>query len=195
MTRTATIERTTKETRITCALNLDGTGNCDAKTGLGFLDHMIHAFAKHSRIDIEISCVGDLQYDDHHTVEDCAIVLAEAIGIAIGDGRGIERFGQGFVPMDETLVRCAIDLCARPTAIVALDFKRERIGDVATENIEHFFRSFANTLRCSLHLDTIRGDNDHHKAEAAFKSVARALRDAITLTAFDDAPSTKGVLR
>lgn len=195
MTRTATIERTTNETRITCTLNLDGAGKCDVNTGLGFFDHMLHAFAKHSRIDLELTCAGDLSCDDHHTIEDCAIVIAEAIGVAIGDGRGIERFGQSFVPMNETLVRCAIDLCGRPTAIVWLDFKREQIGHVASENITHFFRSFANTLRCSLHLDTIRGENDHHKAEAAFKSLARALRDAVALTTFNDIPSTKGVVR
>ncbi len=163
--------------------------------GLGFLDHMLNAFAKHSRIDLKLTCIGDLACDDHHTVEDCAIVIAEAISKAVGDGRGIERFGQSVVPMDETLVRCAIDLGGRPTAIVSLNFKREKIGDVATENIAHFFRSFAATLRCSLHLDTIRGENDHHKAEAAFKSTARALRDAVALTAFNDIPSTKGVVR
>ena len=169
MTRTATIERTTKETRITCKLSLDGSGKSTVNTGFGFLDHMLNAFAKHSRIDLELACAGDIYCDDHHTVEDCAIVLAEAISAAIGDGRGIERFGQSFVPMDETLVRCAIDLCGRPTAIFSFDFKREQIGDIATENIIHFFRSFANTLRCSLHLDTIRGENDHHKSEAAFQ--------------------------
>lgn len=195
MTRTATIERTTKETRITCTLNLDGSGKSTVNTGLGFFDHMLNAFAKHSRMDLELTCAGDLHCDDHHTVEDCAIVVAEAISAALGDGRGIERFGQSFVPMDETLVRCAIDLCGRPTSIIALGFKREQIGGVATENITHFFRSFANTLRCSLHLDTLRGENDHHKAEAAFKSTARVLRDAITLTAFNDIPSTKGVVR
>ncbi len=195
MTRTATIERTTKETRITCTLNLDGSGQSTVNTGLGFFDHMLNAFAKHSRMDLELTCIGDLSCDDHHTVEDCAIVIAEAIGKALGDGRGIERFGQSFVPMDETLVRCVIDLCGRSTAIVALHLKREQIGGVATENITHFFSSFANTLRCSLHLDTLRGENDHHKAEAAFKSLARALRDAIALTTFNDIPSTKGVVR
>jgi imidazoleglycerol phosphate dehydratase HisB len=195
MTRTATIERTTKETHIICTLNLDGSGKSTVKTGLGFLDHMLNALARHSRIDLELTCAGDLSCDDHHTVEDCAIVIAEAINAAVGDGRGIERFGQSFVPMDETLVRCAIDLCGRPTAIIALDLRREKIGDVATENIIHFFRSFANTLRCSLHLDTIRGENDHHKSEAAFKSLARALRDAVALTTFNDIPSTKGMVR
>jgi imidazoleglycerol phosphate dehydratase HisB len=195
MTRTATIERTTKETSITCTINLDGSGKSTVNTGLGFFDHMLNAFAKHSRIDLELACAGDIHCDDHHTVEDCAIVIAEATSKAIDDARGIERFGQSFIPMDETLVRCAIDLCGRPTAVITLDLKREDIGGVAAENITHFFRSFANTLRCSLHLDTIRGDNDHHKAEAAFKSLARALQDAVALTTFNDIPSTKGVVR
>ena len=195
MIRTATIARTTQETRITGSVNLDGTGESSIKTGLGFLDHMLTSFAKHGRFDITLECAGDLVVDDHHTVEDTAIALAEAMREALGDGRGIERFGEAFVPMDEALVRAAIDLSGRPLPVIALDLTRERIGDVACENIQHFFRSFASTLRCALHVDTIRGENDHHKAEAAFKACARALRQATRITEFADIPSTKGLLQ
>ena len=195
MKRTATIERTTTETRIRCAVTLDGTGESRIATGLGFLDHMLQTLAKHSRINLEIECAGDLRIDDHHTVEDIAITLAEAIGTALADGRGIERFGEALVPMDESLVRCAIDISGRPAPVIALGLQREKIGDVSCENIEHFFRSFANTLRCALHLDTLRGANDHHKAEAAFKAFARALRCAIRISPFDDIASTKGSIR
>ncbi len=195
MTRTATIERTTRETRITGHVNLDGTGTSQIKTGLGFLDHMLHTLAKHSRINLTLECAGDLTVDDHHTVEDAAIAIAEAISQALGDGRGIERFGEALVPMDESLVRCAIDLSGRPAPVIALDLNRERIGEVSCENIEHFFRSFANTLRCALHLDTLRGANDHHKAEAAFKACARALKQAICISEFNDIASTKGSIR
>lgn len=195
MTRTTTIERTTTETRIRCAITLDGTGKSHIATGLGFLDHMLATLAKHSRIDLEIECAGDLRIDDHHTVEDTAIVLAEAIGNLLADGRGIERFGEALAPMDEALVRCAIDISGRPAPVIVLNLQREKIGDVSCENIEHFFRSFANTLRCALHLDTLRGENDHHKAEAAFKAFARALREAIRISPFDDIASTKGAIR
>ena len=192
-TRSATIERITSETRIQCTVLLDGTGESKISTGLGFLDHMLQSFSKHSRIGITLSCKGDLNIDDHHTVEAVALVLGESVRQALGDGRGIERFGHSYVAMDETLARAVIDLSGRPAAVINLGLKREMLGDVACENFEHFFRSLSNTLRCALHVDVLRGENDHHRAEAAFKACARALKEAIALTG-TNIPSTKGVI-
>lgn len=193
--RIAVVERSTNETRISVTLNLDGQGICAANTGLGFLDHMIDALVRHSRVDLEIECKGDLQVDDHHTVEDCAIVLGSALLKAMGDKQGIERYGDGFAPMDEALCRCVLDLSGRPFSCVDLGFVRERLGDVSTENLEHFFSTLATEARCALHIDMIRGKNDHHKAEAAFKSFALALRRAISIRpGAVGVPSTKGVL-
>ncbi len=195
MIRTATLERTTHETRIKVNVNLDGAGTSKIATGLGFLDHMLDSFAKHGRFDLTLEVSGDLQVDDHHTVEDTAIALAGAFDKALGKRSGIERFGEAHVAMDESLVRCVIDISGRPAPAIALELKREKIGDVSCENIKHFFRSFATTLRCTLHLDTLRGTNDHHKAEAAFKAFARALRMGTRLSEFDDVPSTKGTIQ
>ncbi len=193
--RTATIDRATRETTITATVALEGTGAAAVATGLGFLDHMLSALANHSRIDIAISCMGDLEVDDHHTIEDCALALGAAIDSALGDRRGITRFGSAYAPLDESLARAVIDLSGRPCGIVELGLVREMLGDVACENLTHFFASLATSMRCALHVDVLRGANDHHKAEAAFKALALALRQAVALDPTrTDVPSTKGSL-
>jgi imidazoleglycerol phosphate dehydratase HisB len=194
MSRVAERTRSTKETTIELRLDLDGSGQVDVRTGLGFLDHMLTALAFHAGFDLMLRCDGDLHVDDHHTVEDCALALGSAIDEALGDRTGIERFASAYVPLDESLARTVVDLSGRPCPVVDLALARPMIGDVASENLEHFFRSLAVTMRAALHVDVLRGDNDHHKAEAAFKSTARALRQAVALTAATDVPSTKGVL-
>jgi imidazoleglycerol phosphate dehydratase HisB len=193
MTRTATVERSTKETRIALTLALDGAGQADVATGLGFLDHMLSALAFHARLDLRLRCEGDLHVDDHHTVEDCALALGEALDRALGDRAGVARFGSAYAPLDEALARAVIDLSGRPWPQVDLGLRRERLGDVACENLGHFLRSLALAGRLCLHVDVLRGENDHHRAAAAFKATALALRAAIRI---DGAavPSTKGVL-
>jgi imidazoleglycerol phosphate dehydratase HisB len=193
MTRRADIKRETTEVNITGHLELDGTGNAEVKTGLGFLDHMLTTLAKHGRLDIELVATGDLAVDDHHTVEDCAIVIGRAIDQALGDRSGVVRFGYSYAPLDESLSRAVVDLSGRPWAEVSIGFTREMVGDVATENLVHFLRSLAMEARMALHVDLIRGDNDHHKAEASFKAVALALRQAMS-PAGEGVPSTKGAL-
>jgi imidazoleglycerol phosphate dehydratase HisB len=193
MTRRAEIERQTTEVSIRGHLDLDGTGISDVKTGLGFLDHMLTTLAKHGRFDIAISATGDTDVDDHHTVEDCAIVLGRALDDALGDRTGISRFGYAYAPLDESLSRAVVDLSGRPWAEVSIDFARDTIGDVATENIVHFLSSFAIEGRLALHVDLLRGDNDHHKAESAFKALAMALRSAVSADGAG-VPSTKGTL-
>lgn len=192
--RTATASRTTGETQIECSVNLDGSGESTISTGIGFLDHMLDALARHSGIDIELTCEGDLVVDDHHSAEDCALVLGRCIDEALGERVGLERFASAYAPLDESLARCVIDLSGRPFSSVELDFSREMIGQIATENITHFFESLAITMRATLHIDLIRGRNDHHKAEAAFKAMALALRDATRITRGGSMPSTKGTL-
>ncbi|MEM7124410.1 MAG: imidazoleglycerol-phosphate dehydratase HisB [Pseudomonadota bacterium] len=192
--RTARVERKTKETDITVAVNLDGTGSSSVQTGLNFLDHMLDALVRHSRMDVELTCKGDLHVDDHHTVEDCAIALGEAIDKALGDKRGIYRFGSAYAPLDEALARAVIDLSGRPYAFVEIGLRREKVGDTSSEMIGHALSSFATATKMTLHVDLLRGDNDHHRAEAAFKAVALALRHAIARDGTSDVPSTKGVL-
>ncbi|MDF1810422.1 MAG: imidazoleglycerol-phosphate dehydratase HisB [Phycisphaerales bacterium] len=192
--RTAQTTRTTKETQIEASVNIDGTGESMIATGLGFLDHMLDALARHSGIDITLQCKGDLLIDDHHSIEDCALVLGKVIDMALGDRTGIARFASAFAPLDESVVRVVIDFSGRAYAEVELGFEREMLGLVATENVTHFFESLATTMRASLHIDLIRGRNDHHKAEAAFKALAIALRDATRITRGDAIPSTKGIL-
>ncbi len=192
--RTSATTRETKETGIEIELNLDGTGKTQIETGIGFLDHMLTALAFHSRIDLRLTCGGDLHVDDHHTAEDCALALGAAIDSALGRRTGIKRFGYAYAPLDEALARTVIDLSGRPWPEIDLKLQREMIGTWACENITHFFQSFAMALKCSLHVDVIRGKNDHHRAEAAFKSLAKALREALTRTSDGDVPSTKGVL-
>ena len=191
--RSASSNRTTKETNIDIELNLDGTGKIEISTGIGFMDHMLTALAFHSGMDLKLICDGDLHIDDHHTAEDCALALGSAIDAALGPRKGIKRFGYAYAPLDEALARTVIDLSGRPWPEIHLDLQREMVGTWACENITHFFQSLAMTLKCSLHVDVIRGDNDHHKAEAAFKSLAKALGQALTKTT-GAVPSTKGVL-
>ena len=191
--RTASIKRDTKETKIDLQLNLDGNAKVEISTGIGFLDHMLTAFAFHAGFDLKLICDGDLEVDDHHTAEDCAIALGQAIDEALGPRKGIKRFGYAYAPLDEALARTVVDLSARPWPEIHLALEREMVGQWACENITHFFQSLAMTLRCSLHVDVLRGTNDHHRAEAAFKSMAKAFNQALTRVE-GDVPSTKGVL-
>jgi imidazoleglycerol phosphate dehydratase HisB len=163
------------------------------KTGLGFVDHMLTTLARHGRFDLSLTATGDTEVDDHHTVEDCAIALGRALDRALGDRTGIARFGYAYAPLDESLSRAVVDLSGRPWPEISIDFTRDTIGDVATENLVHFLRSFAMEGRMALHVDLIRGDNDHHKAESAFKAVALALRSAVAADG-SGIPSTKGTL-
>lgn len=193
--RGARVERRTRETDIGLTLKLEGDGKARVNTGIGFLDHLLTALTKHARFDLELECAGDLQVDDHHTAEDCALTLGKALNEALGDRRGIRRFGYAYAPLDEALARCVVDLSGRPWAEVALDLRRPMIGQLASENVGHVVRSLAMASRICVHLDVLRGDNDHHKAEAAFKALALALRQAVARGASDDVPSTKGVLQ
>ena len=192
--RTAVVERETGETRIAVSLDLDGTGRGEIDTGIGFLDHMLHALVKHARFDLELRAEGDLGVDDHHTAEDVALVLGQALGEALGDRRGIVRFGHAYAPLDEALARVVVDLSGRPFARVSMGFRRETIGQIATENLTHVFVSLAMAARMALHVDVLEGENDHHRAEAAFKALALALRQAVAETGSVDVPSTKGTL-
>jgi imidazoleglycerol-phosphate dehydratase len=193
--RSAEIHRRTKETEIRVALDLDGSGNSAIATGLPFLDHMLELFARHGLFDLRIDCRGDLEIDDHHTVEDTAICLGQAFRECLGDKSGITRYGAALLPMDEALCRVAIDLSGRFYLVYEVPVRRQTIGNFSVELAEHFWRSFAESLRCNLHVDLIRGRNTHHILESTFKGAARALREAVTL---DDrvrsVPSTKGVL-
>ncbi|MFP6730128.1 MAG: imidazoleglycerol-phosphate dehydratase HisB [Alphaproteobacteria bacterium] len=192
--RKAELSRKTKETEISVALNLDGTGIAEVATGISFLDHMLGTLAKHARFDLTLSCKGDLHIDDHHTAEDCALVLGAAIDEALGQRAGITRFGSAYAPLDEALARAVIDLSGRPYAYVELGLKREALGGLACENIGHVLRSLATAARATLHVEILRGENDHHRAEAAFKALALALRQAVVQTGEGGVPSTKGVL-
>ncbi len=191
--RKATVQRKTNETQITCTLVLDGTGQVNVSTGIGFLDHMLHALAKHARFDLDLTCQGDLHVDDHHTAEDSALVIGQAIDEALGDRKGIERFGDAHAPLDEALARAVVDLSGRPSAIVNLGLDRDMIGTISTEMLSHVLVSLAMASRMTLHVDVLRGDNNHHKCESAYKAVARALRSAVRITG-QDIPSTKGTL-
>ena len=192
--RVARITRKTKETDIELRLHLDGTGQAQVATGIGFLDHMLESLARHARFDLEIGCKGDLHVDDHHTVEDCALALGAALDEALGERRGIVRFGTGFAPLDEALARVVVDLSGRPWPEVHLGLRRESVGGLACENAAHFFQSLAMAGRMALHVDVLRGDNDHHRVESAFKACALALRAAVAHDGSSQVPSTKGVL-
>ncbi|HEV8382334.1 MAG TPA: imidazoleglycerol-phosphate dehydratase HisB [Gemmatimonadales bacterium] len=193
-TRTATVTRTTRETSIRMTLDLDGTGKTAIKTGIGFLDHLLDSLSRHARFDLMLTCEGDLQVDDHHTAEDCALALGDALDRALGERRGVNRFGWALAPLDEALARAVVDLSGRPFSDVALGLQREAIGGLACENVGHFLRSLATAARMTLHVDVLKGENDHHRAEAAFKATALALRQAVARSGFDDVPSTKGTL-
>jgi imidazoleglycerol phosphate dehydratase HisB len=192
--RHADFERTTGETAVVVSLTLDGTGEHNCCTGIGFLDHMLSALACHSRFNLDISCTGDLYVDDHHTAEDCAIALGRAFEAAIGDRVGIARFGSACVPLDESLARAVVDISGRPYAVIDLALSRDIVGTMACENITHFFRTFATAASLTLHVTVLAGDNDHHRAEASFKALAIALRQAAARDGRTEVPSTKGVL-
>jgi imidazoleglycerol-phosphate dehydratase len=179
--RTATVTRTTKETDISVTLDLDGTGKSDIETGIGFFDHMLESFAKHSAIDLTVRCKGDLHIDMHHSVEDTGIVIGQAILKALDDFAGITRFGHAYVPMDETLSRAALDLCKRPYLIWKVHFSRDKIGEMDTELFKEFFHALAGNGGMCLHIENLYGENCHHIAESCFKATARALRAAIAV--------------
>lgn len=191
--RSAVVTRETKETKIQAEVLLEGTGQASVATGIGFLDHMLTALSKHSGIDLRLECQGDLEVDDHHTSEDCAIVLGQCLRQALGERRGIRRFGFAFAPLDEALARVVWDFSGRPWCEAHLGLQREMLGTWATENISHFFQSLAQHAQASLHVDVIRGANDHHRVEAVFKAAAIALKLAIAVEG-NEIPSTKGTL-
>ena len=194
--RTATIHRKTNETEIAIDLDLDGTGTYEVSTGIGFLDHMLEQLSRHSLIDIRLKAIGDLHIDQHHTTEDSGIALGEAIARALGDRRGITRYGTAYAPMDETLSRCAIDISGRPFLVWRSGFSQPKLGELDTELIEHFFHSVAGSAGITLHIETLYGRNNHHIVESVFKAFARALRIAIEIDPrkSDAIPSTKGTL-
>ena len=192
--RVAELTRTTKETDIICKLNLDGSGIVDVETGIGFFDHMLASLVKHARFDLRLSCKGDLHIDDHHSVEDCALIIGNCLDNALGERKGIVRFGSAHVPLDEALCRAVVDLAGRPYPAINLGLTRERLGELSCENITHFFESFAVTGRMALHVDVLKGSNDHHRSESSFKAVAVALRQAVARDSASDVPSTKGML-
>lgn len=191
--RSALVERATKETSIRVELCLDGSGRASVSTGVGFLDHLLTALAVHAGFDLTLSCTGDLHVDDHHTAEDCALALGQALDRALGDRAGIARFGSAYAPLDEALARGVVDLCTRPVATVDLALRRESLGGLACENIPHVLSSLASAGRFTLHAHVLHGVNDHHKAEAAFKALALALRAAVRVEP-GGGRSTKGVL-
>lgn len=193
MARRVEERRTTKETTVAVTLDLDGRGSAAVQTGIGFLDHLLTSLARHARFDLTLTCEGDLHVDDHHTAEDCALVLGAALDRALGDRRGIARFGAAHAPLDEALARAVVDLSGRPLAVVDLGLGRTSLGGLACENVGHVLRSLATAARATLHVDVLRGENDHHRAEAAFKATALALRQAVGRDG-DEVPSTKGVL-
>jgi len=192
--RIAELSRATKETDIACRLNVDGTGRADIDTGIGFFDHMLTALAKHAGFDLNLKCQGDLEIDDHHSVEDCALVIGSCLDNALEERKGIARFGCAHAPLDEALCRAVVDLSARPYPVVELSLERERLGGLSCENLPHFFESFAVAGRMALHVDVLKGRNDHHRSEAAFKAVAVALRQAVARDNNSSIPSTKGTL-
>lgn len=195
--RTASVSRTTKETSIELRIDLDGTGESRIATPVGFLSHMLEAFSKHGSIDLEVEAEGDVHVDYHHTVEDVALVLGQAVGEALGDKVGIRRFGHSYVPMDEAMARSVIDFSGRPYIVFEAPIDREMLlvhKDFPFALVEEFFKAFASTARCNLHIDLLRGRNGHHAAEAIFKATARAVRMACETTSATSVPSTKGVL-
>ena len=194
--RSATINRTTAETDISLSLNLDGEGKSTIDTGCGFLDHMLTLFAKHGRFDLTVKCNGDTKVDDHHTVEDVGLCLGDAFRKALGEGRGIARYGSMLLPMDETLALCAIDISGRACLVYSLDIPAPRVGTFDTELTEEFFAAFVRKADITLHLKKLDGRNSHHIIEGAFKAFARALAQAVKVDAAraDEIPSTKGVL-
>jgi len=194
--RAATIERKTRETEIFVAIELDGSGDYDIETGIGFFDHMLEAFTKHSMVDLKIRAEGDLHIDMHHTVEDVGIVMGQAVAKALGDCAGIRRFGTSFIPMDETLSRAAIDISKRPYLVWNVALPRPKLGDMDTELFKEWFHAFATNAGICLHVENLYGENTHHIIESCYKATARAFREAleVDIRAEGTLPSTKGVL-
>ena len=194
--REGKIKRSTKETEVMVAVNLDGSGRAEIATSIGFLDHMLDLLARHSRMDIAVKAKGDLHIDQHHTTEDIGIVLGQAVKQALGDMRGITRYADVHVPMDETLTRVALDISGRAVLVFRVEFPRDKIGDFDVDLVREFFLAFAANAGVTLHVETLYGDNSHHVAESCFKALARALRAAIALdpAAKNEIPSTKGSL-
>ena len=194
--RQARIERKTKETEITVAVNLDGTGKYDVSTGIGFLDHMLEQLSRHSLMDLEVKAKGDLHIDVHHTTEDTGIAIGEAVNKALGDRKGITRFGSALVPLDEALSQVVVDCSNRPYLVWTVNFTRPKLGEMDTELFKEWFQAFAQAGGLTLHVESLYGDNNHHIVESAYKGLARAFRTAITLDerALGVVPSTKGVL-
>jgi imidazoleglycerol-phosphate dehydratase len=194
--RRATVERRTKETEVTATVDLDGCGRYDVSTGIGYLDHMLEQLSRHSLIDLTLRASGDLHVDEHHTTEDAGIVLGQAVARALGDRRGIRRFGAALSAMDEALTRVVIDASDRPFLVWRVTFSQPRLGELDTELIGHWFHSFAMNAGLTLHVETLYGSNNHHVCESCFKGLARALREAVEIDPrkSDAVPSTKGVL-
>ena len=194
--RHATLQRNTTETRISVSLNLDGQGRYDIKTGVGFLDHMLEQLSRHSLIDLHVRANGDLHIDAHHTTEDVGIAIGQAVAQALGDRKGITRYGAALIPMDETLTRVALDLSNRPYLIWKVVFTRPKLGEMDTELFKEWFQAFAQAAGATLHVECLYGDNNHHIVEACYKALARALREAVEIDPrkADAVPSTKGTL-
>ena len=194
--RIASVERNTKETQINVAINLDGSGICNVSTGIGFLDHMLEQLSRHSLIDLDVSAVGDLHIDFHHTTEDTGIAIGEAVKKALGDRVGITRFGSALCPLDEALTRAVVDCSNRPCLIWKVGFSRPKLGDFDTELFREWFQAFSQAAGLTLHIENFYGENNHHIIESSYKALARALREALTIDvrATDSVPSTKGTL-
>jgi imidazoleglycerol-phosphate dehydratase len=194
--RSAAIKRKTGETDIAVSIALDGTGAAKVESGVGFLDHMLTLLARHALFDIEVSCKGDLEVDQHHSVEDIGIALGQAFKEALGDKKGITRYAHSYLPMDETLTRVAVDVSGRPFLVFKTDFPREKIGEFDTELVREWFQAFAINAGITLHVETLYGENAHHIAESCYKGLARALRGAVSIDAREEGrvPSTKGTL-
>jgi imidazoleglycerol-phosphate dehydratase len=194
--RTGTVHRATAETSIDVRVDLDGSGSYSVSTGIGFLDHMLEQLSRHALIDLDIKTVGDLHVDQHHSVEDTALAIGDCVKQALGEKRGIVRYGEAHSPMDETLTRVALDISGRPFLVWKVDFTSAKLGDMDTEMFEHWFHSFAQAAGLTLHVECLYGTNNHHIAESAFKALARSLRTAVALDPrkANSIPSTKGVL-
>ncbi len=191
--RIAKIERKTLETEVLVEINLDGKGNSEINTGIGFLDHMLTLMAFHGSFDLKVNCNGDLYVDEHHTVEDIGITLGQAFNKALGDKKGIKRYSSIYIPMDEALCNTVLDISNRPYLVFNVNFEREKVGNMDTQNFKEFFRAFVNESKTTLHINLLYGENDHHKIEAVFKAFARTLKEGIQITS-DKISSSKGVL-
>ena len=194
--RTATVARKTNETEIAVTVDLDGTGTYEVATGIGFLDHMLEQLSRHSLMDLTVNAKGDLHIDFHHTTEDTGIAIGEAVSQALGDRRGITRYAEATIPMDETLTRVTMDISNRPYLIWRVDFSKSKLGDMDTELFKEWFQAFAQAAGITLHVENLYGENNHHIIESCYKALARALRNAITIDPrkAEDVPSTKGTL-